>query len=100
VSATRDTRFGIGRTVPATRDTRVRLVVLVYCQARATPNDRFRPNADTTHCQLPRGPVNLMSGAAVTLVARSAAQDRGASWLTGISGISYADAVKVTGRPR
>jgi hypothetical protein len=47
VSATRDTRFGIGRTVPVTRDTRVRLVVLVYCQARATPNDRLRPNAAT-----------------------------------------------------
>jgi hypothetical protein len=48
VSVIRDTRFGIGRTVPATRDTRVRLVVLVYCQARATPNDRLRPNAATT----------------------------------------------------
>jgi hypothetical protein len=48
VSATRDTRFGIGRTVPAIRDTRVRLVVLVYCQARATPNDLIRPNAATT----------------------------------------------------
>jgi hypothetical protein len=44
----RDTRFGIGRTVPATRDIRVRLVVLVYCQARATPNDGLRPNATTT----------------------------------------------------
>jgi hypothetical protein len=44
----RDTRFGIDRTVPATRDTRVRLAVLVYCQARATPNDRLRPNAATT----------------------------------------------------
>jgi hypothetical protein len=48
VSVIRDTRFGIGRTVPATRDTRVPLVVLVYCQARATPNDRLRPNAATT----------------------------------------------------
>jgi hypothetical protein len=48
VSAIRDTRFGIGRTVPATPDTHVRLVVLVYCQARATPNDRLRPNAATT----------------------------------------------------
>jgi hypothetical protein len=48
VSAIRDTRFGIGRTVPAIRDTRVRLVVLVYCQARATPNDRLRPNAAMT----------------------------------------------------
>jgi hypothetical protein len=48
VSVIRDTRFGIGRTVPTTRDTRVRLVVLVYCQARATPNDRPRPNAATT----------------------------------------------------
>jgi hypothetical protein len=48
VSVIRDTRFGIGRTVPATRDTRVRLVVLVYCQARATLNDRLRPNAATT----------------------------------------------------
>jgi hypothetical protein len=44
MSAIRDTRFGIGRTVPAIRDTRVRLVVLVYCQARATSNDRLRPN--------------------------------------------------------
>jgi hypothetical protein len=48
VSAIRDTRFGIGRTLRAIRDTRVRLVVLVYCQARATPNDRLRPNAATT----------------------------------------------------
>jgi hypothetical protein len=48
VSVIRDTWFGIGRTVPATRDTRVLLVVLVYCQARATPNDRLRPNAATT----------------------------------------------------
>jgi hypothetical protein len=48
VSAIRDTRFGIGRRVPAIRDTRVCLVVLVYCQARATPNDRLRPNAATT----------------------------------------------------
>jgi hypothetical protein len=48
VSAIRDTRFGIGRTVPATRDTRVRLVVLVYCQARAMSNDQLRPNAATT----------------------------------------------------
>jgi hypothetical protein len=48
VSAIRDTRFGIGRTVAATLDTRVRLVVLVYCQARATLNDRLRPNAATT----------------------------------------------------
>jgi hypothetical protein len=36
------------RAVPALRDTRVRLVVLVYCQARATPNGRLRPNAATT----------------------------------------------------
>jgi hypothetical protein len=48
VSVTRDTRFGVGRTVPATPDTRIRLVVLVYCQARATPNDRLRPTAATT----------------------------------------------------
>jgi hypothetical protein len=48
VSAIRDTWFGIGRTVPATQDTRVSLVVLVYCQARATPNDQLRPNAATT----------------------------------------------------
>jgi hypothetical protein len=48
VSDIRVTRFGIGGTVPATRDTRVRLVVLVYCQARATPNERLRPNAATT----------------------------------------------------
>jgi hypothetical protein len=44
----RDIRIEIGRTVPATQNTRVRLVVLVYCQARATPNDRLRPNAATT----------------------------------------------------
>jgi hypothetical protein len=43
-----DTRFGIGRTVPATRDTHVRLVVLVYCQARVTLNDRLHPNAAMT----------------------------------------------------
>jgi hypothetical protein len=48
VSVIRDTQFGIGRTVPATRDTRVRLVVLVYCQARTTPNDLLHPNAATT----------------------------------------------------
>jgi hypothetical protein len=48
VSVIRYTRFGVGRAVPATRDTRVRLVVLVYCQARATPNDRLRPNAAMT----------------------------------------------------
>jgi hypothetical protein len=48
VSGIRITRFGIGRTVLAIRDTRVRLFVLVYCQARATPNDRLRPNAATT----------------------------------------------------
>jgi hypothetical protein len=48
VSVIRDSRFGIGRTVPATRDTRVRIVVLVYCQARAAPNDRLRPNAAMT----------------------------------------------------
>jgi hypothetical protein len=41
VLAIRDTQFGIGRTLPAIRDTRVRLVLLVYCQARATPNDHF-----------------------------------------------------------
>jgi hypothetical protein len=29
-------------------DTSVRLVVLVYCEARATPNDRLRQNAATT----------------------------------------------------
>jgi hypothetical protein len=34
--------------VRAIRDTRVRLVVLVYCQARATPNDLLRQNAATT----------------------------------------------------
>jgi hypothetical protein len=48
VSAIGDTWFGIGRTVPAIRDTRVRLAVLVYCQASATPNDRLGPNAATT----------------------------------------------------
>jgi hypothetical protein len=48
VSVTRDTRFGVGRTEPATQDTRVRLVVLVYCQARATPKDRLRPNTART----------------------------------------------------
>jgi hypothetical protein len=48
MSVIQDTRFEIGRTVPATQDTCVRLVVLVYCQARATPNDRLRPNAATT----------------------------------------------------
>jgi hypothetical protein len=48
VSVIRDIRTEIFRTVPATRDTRVRLVVLVYCQARATPNGRLRPNAATT----------------------------------------------------
>jgi hypothetical protein len=48
VSAIRDTRFGKGRTVPDIRDTRVCLVVLIYCQARATPNDRILPNAATT----------------------------------------------------
>jgi hypothetical protein len=48
VSVTRDIRTEIFRTVPAIRDTHVRLVVLVYCQARATPNDRLRPNAATT----------------------------------------------------
>jgi hypothetical protein len=49
VSAIRDTRTEIFRTVPAIRDTRVCLVVLVYCQARATPNGRLRPNAATTN---------------------------------------------------
>jgi hypothetical protein len=48
VSATRDTQFGIGRTVTAIRDIRVRFVVLVYCHARETPNDLLRPNAATT----------------------------------------------------
>jgi hypothetical protein len=48
VSVIRYTRFVIGRAVPDTRDTHVRLVVLVYYQARATSNDRHRPNAATT----------------------------------------------------
>jgi hypothetical protein len=48
VSVIRDNWFGIGRTTPAIRDTHVRVVVLVYSQARATPNDRLRPNATTT----------------------------------------------------
>jgi hypothetical protein len=47
-SVIRDIRTEIFRTVPAIRDTRARLVVLVYCQARATPNGRLRPNATTT----------------------------------------------------
>jgi hypothetical protein len=54
VSVIRDTRFGIGRTVPAIRDTRARLVVLVYCHARATP----RPTSSKCRhdCRLPCGP--------------------------------------------
>jgi hypothetical protein len=39
VSAIRDTWFGIGGTVPAIQDTHVHIILLVYCQARATPND-------------------------------------------------------------
>jgi hypothetical protein len=48
VSVIRDIRTEIFRTVPANRDTRVRLVVLIYCHERATPNGRLRPNAATT----------------------------------------------------
>jgi hypothetical protein len=48
VSVTRDIPIEIGRAVPAIRDTRVHLIVLVYCQDRATPNGRLCPNAATT----------------------------------------------------
>jgi hypothetical protein len=48
VSVIRDIRTENFRTVPAIRDTRVLLVVLIYCQVLATPNGRLRPNAATT----------------------------------------------------
>jgi hypothetical protein len=48
MSVIRDIWIGIGRMVPAIRDTHVRLVVLVYYQARAMMIDRLRLNAATT----------------------------------------------------
>jgi hypothetical protein len=69
VSVIRDIRIEIVQRVPAIRDTRVCLVVLVYCQARATPNDQLRPNAATSvYCHVGLFIVNYMR---VTCGARS-----------------------------
>jgi hypothetical protein len=82
VSAIRDTRYGIDQTVPAIRDTRVRLVILVYCQARAMPNDRN--SSKCRHdCRLPRGPVTRTQKSIVFRILKTVAPSNDSTYDVG-----------------